>query len=207
MAAFQESREACLQRLKAWKNWRQEDGVISYAFDSSVAEDEPLCAESLAQSQCSATHSIIFVPTVPASVSRAALQSAFGSLAGLNEVIPGPVRADLVRALFRVPFHESSNCLNQGFTRRVWVHFQTPAAAAAAFSFLKGQVLLPVAGAVSCRLSNKSLAGEQRNADVELSSACGIRLCAGMWAPPRCCMFTTALFPHPFSAPLTWPPS
>lgn len=162
VAAFQESHEASLQRLKAWKNWRQGGGVISYSHDSSVADDEPLCAEATQQTLCSTSNSIIFVPTVPASVSRAGLQAAFGSLAGLNEVIPGPVRADL------------------GFTRRVWVHFLTPAAAAAAASILKGQIMLPLAGAVSCRLSNKCLAGEQRRADLELSSAAGIRLCVGI---------------------------
>jgi hypothetical protein len=97
VAAFQENREATLQRLKAWKHWSQTGAAISYSHDSSFAEDEPLCAESLQQSLCSTTHSIVFMPTVPASVTRAALQTAFGSLAGLNEVIPGPVRADLVR--------------------------------------------------------------------------------------------------------------
>ena len=97
VAAFQESREVSLQRLKAWKRWRQDGGVVSYAHDSCAAGDEPLCAESSQQYQCSVTNSIIFIPNVPASVSRAALQSAFGSLAGLNELIPGPVRADLVR--------------------------------------------------------------------------------------------------------------
>ena len=76
----------------------------------------------------------------------------------------------------------------QGFTRRVWVHFQTAAAAAAAWSVLKGQILLPVAGVVSCRLSNKSLAGEQRNADVDLSSASGVRLCVGMCLAPNILM-------------------
>ena len=97
VAAFQESREASLQRLKAWKSWRHDGGSVSYSHDSSVAEDEPLCADSSLQSQSSTTNSIIFVPTVPACVTRVALQAAFGSLAGLNEVIPGPVRADLVR--------------------------------------------------------------------------------------------------------------
>lgn len=97
VAAFQEIREASLQRLKAWKSWRHDGGSVSYSHDSSVAEDEPLCADSSLQSQSTTTNTIIFVPTVPACVTRVALQTAFGSLAGLNEVIPGPVRADLVR--------------------------------------------------------------------------------------------------------------
>jgi hypothetical protein len=96
VAVFQESHEAALQRLKAWKSWRENNGVISYAPNSSAADDEPLCAESSQQALSSACNSIIFVPSVPAVVTRAALQTAFGSLAGLNEVIPGPVRADLV---------------------------------------------------------------------------------------------------------------
>ena len=110
VAAFQESHEASLQRLKAWKNWRQLGTVISYSPGSSVADDEPLCAEAAQQTLCSASNSIIFVPTVPAAVSRAALQLAFGSLAGLNEVIPGPVRADLVRSMhhFQPPPSPSS---------------------------------------------------------------------------------------------------
>jgi hypothetical protein len=193
VAVFQEGREACLQRLKAWKCWRQDGGVVSYAHDSCATGDEPLCAESPQQTQCSVTNSIIFIPNVPAAVSRAALQSAFGSLAGLNEVIPGPVRADLVSAAallhfganFRQCYCVRADFVNQGFTRRVWVHFQTPAAAAAAASILKGSVVLPPVGAVSCRLSNKSLSGEQRSADLELSSAFGVRLCVGMCAAPE----------------------
>jgi hypothetical protein len=174
---------------------------VSYAQDSATAEHEPLCAESLQQSLCSATNSIIFVPTVPAAVTRAALQTAFGSLAGLNEVIPGPVRADLVRHFSLLSPHfplvfgrAKAKCFVQGFTRRVWVHFQTPAAAAAASSILNGQVMLPLVGAVSCRLSNKSLAGEQRRAEVELSSASGVRLCVGMCAAPSTVVFHSSAF-------------
>jgi hypothetical protein len=101
IAAFQEGREASLQRLQAWTQWRQDGGTVSYDHGAFLDKDEPLCAESELQSRCSAPNSVVFVPSVPASVSRAGLQAAFGSLAGLNEVIPGPVRADLVH---HVPF-------------------------------------------------------------------------------------------------------
>lgn len=76
----------------------------------------------------------------------------------------------------------------------MWVHFETPAAAAAASSILNGQVMLPLVGAVSCRLSNKSLAGEQRRAEVELSSAEGVRLCVGMCAAPSTVVFHSTAF-------------
>lgn len=56
--------------------------------------------------------------------------------------------------------------------------------------------MLPLAGAVSCRLSNKSLAGEQRQADLDLSSAAGIRLCVGMCLPPS---FRRLFPPKPFA--------
>ncbi len=104
VAAAQEGREAFLQRVKLWRQWRQDGGVVSYSHDSSVIDHEPLCAEASQQALCSASNCIIFAPSVPASVSRAALQSAFACLAGVNEVIPGPVRADLVRGAFALLF-------------------------------------------------------------------------------------------------------